>query len=140
MTPRALGFTLLELLVVVVSLGLSAAVATPALIKLVNSLERETRQDAARLYLQQLPLTALREHQTRQFEATQGFQPLGQVLGGQAQQRLGEDFNGARVWLPERIVYYPNGACSGGELRWELADNSRFTLVLPEPQCQPQLP
>lgn len=137
--PSSRGFTLLEMMVVLVILALGAAVATPALLKLVDSMGRENNRDRVARYLQQLPVNVMRDARALTLAETGGYVPLAEALDRAAVEQLGPELDGARVWIPEPIDYRSNGACTGGSIHWELAGDYRFTLELRPPLCRPQL-
>lgn len=138
MLKRCRGFTLLELLVVLVILALAATIATPAVMKLTDSVGRKNKRDLIVMYLQELPVSAMRSG-TQSLLETSGYQPVDEVLGSDAERRLGPDLNGSRVWVPQRIDYRSNGACNGGVTHWELPDGQRITLELSAPLCRPRV-
>ena len=58
---RNQGFTLLELMVVLLILGLGAAVATPALVRLADALAERNQQDQVVMLLQNLPVGVMKQ-------------------------------------------------------------------------------
>lgn len=137
MTARSRGFTLLELLVVLVILALGAAVATPAVVKMVDSLNQKARREAVAIYLESLPLAAMRAGREHRLAATNGYVWVEKALGRDAARQLGEELDGARVWVERPIVYRANGACTGGTLHWQLPSDERFSFELEAPLCRP---
>ena len=143
MGQRVTGFTLLELMVVLVILGLGAAIATPAVMRLVESVSRQNQIDQAMLVLQGLPVAAMKQNRTLELPQTPGYQPAIEVFGkaeqgaqwsSETQAALAE----LRIWLPGSIKYRANGACTGGDTYWEMADGFKVTLTLTAPVCRPQ--
>ena len=130
------AFTLLELLVVLVILGLAAAVATPSLTRLVDSLGERDNRDQLMNWLRSVPVTVMRERSPRRLPQTTGFAPAGLVLGPDAAETL-SNLDGLEVWIPRAIDYRLNGACTGGVMHWRLPGKEQITFDLPAPYCQP---
>lgn len=142
MGQRVTGFTLLELMVVLLILALGAAVATPAVMRLVESVGRQNQIDQAMLVLQSLPVAAMRQNQSLELPQTSGYQPAAELLnntGGGLQWPAETEaaLEGFRVWLPGAITYRANGACTGGDTHWELDGGFKLTLTLKAPVCRP---
>lgn len=145
MGQRERGFTLLELLVVLMILALGAAVATPAVMRLVASVGRQNQIDQAMLVLQSLPVTAMRQNRAVELPETSGYSPALAVLaqGNQTIQwpaETQEALRDFRIWLPQPITYRANGACTGGDTYWELAGGFRLLIRLEAPVCRPVRP
>lgn len=147
MRQRSKGFTLLELMVVLLILGLGAAVATPAVMRLVESVGRQNQIDQVMLVMQGLPIAAMKQNQSLVLPQTSGYQPASQLFDGsgngmrwpaETEAALQGALEGARIWLPGNITYRANGACTGGEAHWELAGGARVTLTLKAPVCRPE--
>lgn len=132
------GFTLLELMVVLVVLALGATMATPALMRLADRLGERNQEDQLSLFLQNLPVAVMNRGSEYVIEATGGYVALDNVLG-QAPVPLPE-FSGdtPRIWIPHDIRYRPNGACTGGTMYWELGSGQRITHELEAPLCRPR--
>lgn len=108
--PRATGFTLLELVVVLALLGLATALVAPAGFRMIASWRRATEVDAALGAL--VALGAQAQQQGRALRLEAGPVPTKDVPG------LPE---GWTVVLARPLAVQANGACggSGGELRAE---------------------
>jgi len=139
MGQRVTGFTLLELMVVLLILALGAAVATPAVMRMVDSLSEREERDALATYLGKLPVVAMNTGQTFTLPRTRGYvaarSGLGDLPGG------GPAGNASypKVWVPDDIEFRPNGACSGGIVHWELESGQRFSQLMNAPLCQPEV-
>lgn len=143
MGQRAAGFTLLELMVVLVILGLGAAVATPAVMRMVESVSRQNQIDQAMLVLQRLPVEAMKQNRTLELAQTPGYQPAIEVFskaghGTQWSPETRAALAELRIWLPDSIKYRANGACTGGDTYWEMADGFKVSLTLTAPVCRPE--
>lgn len=133
------GFTLLELLVVLVVLGLAAAVATPSLVRLVDRLGERNEQDQLSLYLQNLPVAVMRQGGEYRVPATAGYVPAREALAGSPVELPPSAAERLLIWVPGVIHYRPNGACTGGTLYWELNGGRRVTHQLDAPLCRPRV-
>ncbi|PVY79071.1 general secretion pathway protein G [Tamilnaduibacter salinus] len=138
MGQRIAGFTLLELMVVLLILALGAAVATPAVMRLADKLGERNERDQLALYLQNLPVAVMNRGQGFSLESTQGYIPLRNAAASSPLPLpdLGEGY--PRIWVPDDVEYRPNGACTGGVIHWELSGGKRFSHALEAPLCRPR--
>lgn len=133
---RAKGFTLLELIVVLVILGLGASIASPSLVRLVDSLDRKDQEVIVMTYLRRMPVQVMERGESFRLNGTVGFEPATRVLRN-APGRLPSLFNDVSVWVQEPVAWQVNGACSGGAIRWQIGTNPAFTTRLEAPRCIP---
>lgn len=133
---RHSGFTLLELLVVLVLLGLAAAVATPAMLRLADAAEGKTARDQVRQYMHRFPVVAMHRGQSLTLPATTGYRS-GQWLSEHTGTALPELLSDAQFALEEPITYRSNGACTGGTVHWRV-DDRELTFHLEAPLCLPE--
>lgn len=132
------GFTLLELMVVLLVLGVAAAIATPSLVRLVDRLGERSEQDRLSLYLQNLPVAVMRQGGSYRLAPSSGYVPARELLGN-APAVLPEEAEGLLVWVPAAIEYRSNGACTGGILYQQLSGGRRLTYRLDAPLCRPRV-
>jgi len=138
MGQRVTGFTLLELMVVLLILGLGAALATPALVKLADKLGERNERDQLAQFLQNLPVAVMNSGQTYRIDATEGYVTLDSATTNSplAPPETNEGY--PRIWVPRDLEYRPNGACTGGTVHWELSGGRRFSQTLEAPLCRPR--
>ena len=136
---RNQGFTLLELMVVLLILGLGAAVATPALVRLADALAERNQQDQIVMLLQNLPVGVMKQGGAFSLPSTSGFVPYQEVFQGAPASLPREDAGSMRVWVPSEIEYRANGACTGGAIHLELEAGKRVTYQLAPPLCRPRI-
>lgn len=131
-TPAGLysrGFTLLELMVVLVLMGLLAGVVLPRMSKVYDRVQAAFELEDVRLSLARIPLltfaantryelTTLPSNDTQSIEIT-----LPQ---------------GWAVSADNPIIYQPNGICLGGNLTATYKD-VKHKFALSPPNCVPQL-
>lgn len=124
------GFTLLELLIVLVLIALISGIAGPNLHKLLGTVERVTRHDGLVADIGGLSYRA--------FALGQGFE-----LSNESQHNLLNDGNPIlavpddwQVKVKQPISYTFNGFCSGGTITLIAPDNTVEQLLLDAPVCR----
>lgn len=127
---KASGFTLVEILVVLVVIGLIAGVAMPNLVRMIQSAERASQRDSL---LGEIAGLGYQAYLTgRPF--TLGVAPVAEG-GGDPQPPL-QIPAGWQLEIPQPIVYGFNGVCSGGTVTLVSPDNRRETFQLEPPRCR----
>lgn len=147
------GFTLLELLVVLVIFGLLASLVAPNFVKVYDRLRASYEKDEILSQLSYLSYQAFQQHKT--FELTD-FPPIKQekpkdeleliVIGEETpsepepvKERLPLDLpKGWQIHAKQPIVFYPNGICRGGHIELSYQKNQTITIELLPPFCKPK--
>lgn len=127
---RQVGFTLIEILVVLVIAGLLVALAAPALQRTTASVERGSQRAALAGEITSLAYRAWVEGKPY-------------ALGGDAKAAAAYPLSlppGWQVEFPQPITYAFNGICSGGKLILHGPDGWREDLRLEGPLCDRFLP
>jgi len=123
MNHRGQGFTLIELIVVLVFMGMASAVAFPNMAKMYDGFVLRTERDAV---VQELAAMGVRAY-TRRSSVILSEVNAPDLLS------LPEQW---RVMLPEPIYYGSSGFCGGGELSLVVGQQRR-TYSLAPPYCEP---
>jgi prepilin-type N-terminal cleavage/methylation domain-containing protein len=126
---RTAGYTLLELLVVMLIFGLLAGITTPRLLALYDSSQLAAQRDE--IIAQVARLNYLAFQQGLSFDLSVYPPPAD---------RVAPPLDLPQSWslsAPVPIQYYSNGACSGGILELRRAQQV-FVLELSPPLCQPK--
>lgn len=122
------GFTLVEILVVLVVIGLIAGVAMPNMVKMLQSAERAGQRDSL---LSEIAGLGYRAYLTGQ-PLTLG----GAAVAGAESQPPFQIPQGWRIEIPRPITYNFNGICSGGEIILISPDERREIFQLDPPRCK----
>ena len=117
--PRAFGFTLLELLVVLGLIGLVSSVTFPGLLRFYNSISRDVEQQEI--------IAEINSLGRRAWETREPFVLAASIL---------DMPTGWRLESASPVRYRDNGICLGGEVRLIHDDVQRKTLFLKPPYCQ----
>jgi len=128
---RVRGFTMVELLIVLLILGLVAAVTGPRLMTVYERTRAAMERDDLLRQLQGLGFRAYREG--RVYVLDRYPPPPGTVSSLPL-----ELPSGWQLVADPPIRFRPNGACSGGRISAELG-GARVGIVLVAPLCQPFL-
>lgn len=129
-TVQVAGYTLLELVVVLVLMGLLMGVATPKVIQLYRSVEFSLEKDDILFQLSRLSFNV--------YKSGRGFELQSLASGG----------NDKLITLPEgwefdalqssNITFSPLGYCDGGQARF-VKQNRELLVSLSAPSCLPEV-
>jgi general secretion pathway protein G len=126
--PRFDGFTLLEIMVVLVLLGLITSLVAPRLGTLYQSLVLREQRDDLILQVQGLPYRAFR--MGREFRLGSSDEPGAQPLDVPEGWKLESD---------EPVVVKASGVCIGGTLQFTHEDGERWAYRAEPPFCRMSL-
>jgi prepilin-type N-terminal cleavage/methylation domain-containing protein len=128
-STQQLGFTLLEMLIVLALMGLLGALALPALGRLVDSLRFQNERSGL---LAQINTLSYRHYLLAQNSTLTNDNLIRPLKDGQAAVDLPE---GWRANIPVPLTYQFNGYCSGGVIILLPPDHPAETLRLIAPAC-----
>lgn len=126
--PHSSGFTLIEVLVVLVIAGLLAGVALPKLFLISQRYSLAADRDTFLTNLGNLGYSAYTQGKTMELTSSSAENSSSPVLTVP---------NGWRIEVPKPIRFNFNGICSGGTLSLIGPDGTRENFQLTPPACQP---
>ncbi|MBU3023398.1 prepilin-type N-terminal cleavage/methylation domain-containing protein [Aestuariibacter sp. A3R04] len=127
---RNLGYTLLELIIVLVLMGLLMGLTTPRLMQLYESVSFSLQRDEILFQLESLPFALFQRGEA--FKLSQlSEEPASDLI------TLPEGWAFDPVYADD-VTYSPFGYCSGGEARFTKGDRE-VRLKLTAPLCQPKV-
>lgn len=132
--PRARGFTLLEILVVLAIAGLLAAVVLPQLANLAASVEIANQRKDLQIAVENLGYQA---YVTGKPIILEGTHPAKAPEAAAAPPLPVP--SGWRIDVPRPLRYSVNGVCSGGTISLTSPDGVRESFTLKAPKCRLEL-
>ena len=123
MKPRG-GFTLIEMLVVLVILGLTSALVLPKFPAIYEKFKSKSELETFSQSLAVLPLQAYTKQQTIVLNQASANELL----------KLPSEWE---IQIPQPIIYKANGVCLGGELSYTVKGQSTAITLIP-PYCEPR--
>ena len=130
-SSRAHGFTLIEILVVLVVVGLLAGIALPRLGSIYRRFEITSQRDNLVLAIGNLNYRAYQAGQVIQLGSTSDKPKAGSAVAA-----VIDLPPGWQLEVPQPISYSFNGICSGGQITLRGPDDYREQFVLNAPLCQ----
>lgn len=121
--PGSRGFTLIEVLVVLILLGLASALVLPKFPTIYERFKSKTEEDK---FYQSLSVLGLKAYTTQTLLA----------LNESNAPSLLELPEGSLLSIQKPIIYKANGLCLGGVMSLNIGGNVR-TILLAPPYCEP---
>ena len=132
------GFTIFELLVVIVIMGTLLTIAYPAFSRVYSRIRMAFEIDDIRRQMSQLPYEVRQSGADGILDAQSGETLLSEDAAATEQSRRLRIIlpNGWRMSIPTPIRYHFSGACDGGEVTFTLPPSSIHYQLAP-PLCRP---
>lgn len=131
MPERATGFTLVEILVVLIIVGLLAGVGLPRLVAMYAAIERSGQRSAIQEQIEGLGYRAYANGQLLVLDSS-GTQHTAAPQKSDLVQLPA----GWSLTLPAPLRYSPQGICNGGQVTINAPDGSKEAFLLKPPLCR----
>jgi len=128
---KAFGFTLLELLVVLIILGFSAAVAGPAVSRFMDTLEFKKQTAQIMADMRYARLMAVSKGSPVRMQIAEGTNSLNFTGAVTENKDLGLSSDDVLNLDPVTIVFSPDGHATPGSLQFSKGDRSQKIIIDP---------
>lgn len=137
--PDHNGFSLVEMMMVVMLIGILAGISGPAMFKYLKSNQMQTRTDRLVADMQYARAIAVSSGETHRFACTSNSYTLSNVATGDVVRQV--DFNnGASLDMVQAADFYPWGMADSGNFILTLNDMSREIKLLPTGMVEVEIP
>ena len=127
----ALGFTLLELLIVLLIMGISAAVAAPPVSRFMNTLEFKKQTSRMMAVMRYARLMAVTKGHSVYMEIAEDSNSLNLTGAVTEEKDLGLSGDDILSLEPEMIIFSPGGHATPGSLKFTKGDRSQKIIIDP---------